>query len=99
MSKRRNADAISMKESMSKFLSAMGIEEKVHETAVLSKWKEIVGVPVEKRTESLRIINKVLHVQLSSSVMRDVLLQNKSLIVARFNEVAGKEMIVDIYLK
>ena len=99
MSKRRNTDALSMKESMSKYLSAMGIEEKVNETAVLSKWKDIVGVPVDKRTESLKIINKVLHVQLNSSVMRDVLQQNKSLIIARFNEIAKKEMIVDIYLK
>ena len=99
MSKQRNADAVSMKEAIDRYLKAMGIDQKVHETAVLSKWGELMGEAVEKRTERIHIDEGILYIELNSSVMRDELMQSRSRIVEAINELAGFEMIHDVYFK
>ncbi len=84
---------------MAHYVSSMGIGDKLEEVSLLSKWGEIVGDPVAKRTTGLKLIDGILHIELNSSVMRDVLLNTRSLIISRINEMAGKRMVKDIYLK
>ena len=75
------------------------MEDKMHETSVLSQWEALMGDAVAKRTEELFIREKVLYIELNSSVMRDELHQSKSEIIAKINGAAGMELITDIFLK
>jgi hypothetical protein len=87
-----------MKNSVQNFLEAMGVDHKMIEASVLSKWEEIMGGAVERRTEKKYIKNRILYVELNSSVMRDELMRERTKIVAKINKAAGIELIDSIYL-
>lgn len=99
MKKNRNQNGIPIKEAIDAYFKAMGMEDKMHETRVLSQWAELMGDAVAKRTESLVIRDRILYVEVNSSVMRDELQQTKTSIIKKINEAAGTELIEDIFLK
>ena len=88
-----------MKIAMQAYLKAMGMDQKMLELEVLSKWEKLMGEAVDKRTESKEIRDGVLHLKLNSSVMRDELFQNRSVIIKRINEEAGFEIIHDVFFQ
>jgi predicted nucleic acid-binding Zn ribbon protein len=91
-------DESSMKDAMDDFMKAMGVDKEMHKAKVLSQWEELMGEAVAKRTDKKYIRDKVLHLEMSSSVMRDELMQKRSEIIKKFNELAGYEMIEEIFL-
>lgn len=95
----RDKDSISIADALANYFKAIGMEGKVHETRVLSRWKEVVGEAAAKRTENLYLKDKVLYVELNSSVMRDELQQNKTNIINQLNIIAQMQLIDDIFLK
>ncbi|MDA7803214.1 DUF721 domain-containing protein [Crocinitomix sp.] len=99
MKKDRNQDSIPMKEALDGFFKALGMEDKMNETRVLSKWEELMGDAVAKRTTNKYIREKKLYLEINSSVMRDELQQQKAAIIVKVNACAGKELITDIFLK
>lgn len=88
-----------MKDAMSDYLKALGIEKKVIEISVLERWGELMGEAVDKRTKQKIIRDGVLHLEINSSVMRDELMQSKSEIIKKLNDEAGFELISDIFFK
>ena len=88
-----------MKEAVQHYFKALGIDQKMHEAGVLAKWGELMGEAVQKRTEKIYIIDRVLHVELNSSVMRDELMQSRSKIIKKVNTLSGIDIIDEVYLK
>lgn len=84
-------------DAIDKIMKAYGLDHKMKEINVLSKWEEMMGRAVFLRTKNIFIKHQVLHLQLDSSVMRDELLNGKSIIIQRVNETAGYEMINDVW--
>lgn len=95
---KKSDDGMSMNDAVQHYLKALGIDQKMLEASVLSQWEELMGSAVAKRTDRKFIRNRVLHVELNSSVMRDELMQQRSKIVEKINKAAGIEIIDDIYL-
>lgn len=95
---KRSEDGISINQALKSYLKAIGIDQKMHEASVLARWEEIMGPAVAKRTDKKYIKNRVLHIELNSSVMRDELLQQRSLIIEKFNSASGIDLIDDIFL-
>ncbi|MEX1002740.1 MAG: DUF721 domain-containing protein [Crocinitomicaceae bacterium] len=88
-----------MREAMDSYLRALGIDKKMHEASVLAKWADFMGEAVAKRTERKYIKDRVLYIELNSSVMRNELMQSRSEIVKKVNAVAGVTIIDEVYLK
>jgi len=88
-----------MKDAVKHFFEALGIDQKMHEASVLARWEEYMGSAVAKRTEKKYIKNRVLHIELNSSVMRDELMHQKSEIVKKINAVAGVSIIDEVFLR
>lgn len=88
-----------MKLAVKQFFEALGIDQKMHEAAVMSRWEEYMGSAVAKRTEKKYIKNRILYIELNSSVMRDELMHQKSEIVKKVNAVAGVEIIDEVFLR
>jgi hypothetical protein len=84
-------------DAIDKIMKAYRLDGKLKEIDVLSKWEEMMGRAVFLRTKNISIKNKVLQLQLDSSVMRDELLNGKSIIIQRVNQVAGYELITDVW--
>lgn len=96
---KRNSKETPLKELVDKFLKAYRLDGKMKELDVLNGWPEMMGVAVANRTEKLYIRNRILHVKMSSSVMRDELAHGKQIIILRVNEYAGSKIIDDIWFE
>ena len=69
----------------------------MREMRVIEAWPELMGIAVANRTKSLKIKNKVLYIQMDSSVMRDELAHGKAIIIERVNTFAESEIINEIW--
>ncbi|MEO9257848.1 MAG: DUF721 domain-containing protein [Crocinitomicaceae bacterium] len=84
-------------DAINRLLKAYHLDGKMKEMDVLASWGEMMGKAVAMRTTQLSIKNKVLHISLDSSVMRDELANGKQIIIERINQKAGKGYIVDVW--
>ncbi len=94
----RDNNGIPLKDLLSRFLKAYGLEGKMEEMNIINNWEEIMGKAIANRTKSVRIHEKVLYIDLDSSVMRDELQSVKSVILQKVNDYAGKELIINVWL-
>lgn len=86
-------------EILQEFLRKNGLETKLAETRVIQAWEEILGKHISRLTRNLYIKNRILFVQMNSSVARSELNMIKTDLIARLNEKAGKSVIDDIVLR
>lgn len=82
-----------------RMLKAYGLDGKMKEMDIVNSWEELMGKAVANRTENIFIKNKVLHLKLNSSVMRDELLFGKQVIIERVNQKAGFEIVNDVWFQ
>lgn len=94
---KRSTEHTSLGEAINKILKAYRLDGKMKEIEVLSQWEELMGKAVAVRTKKISIRNKILYLELDSSVMREELLYGKSIIIQRINETAGEEIITDVW--
>lgn len=87
-----------LKDLVDRFLRAYRLDGKMEEMNIINNWEEIMGKAIANRTKSVRIHEKVLYIDMDSSVMREELQHSKSLILLRVNEFAGKELVINVWL-
>ena len=95
---KRNKNQSSIGEVIEKLMKAYQLDGKLKEVEVISKWEEMMGRAVFIRTKNIYIKNRILYLSIDSSVMREELMYGKSVIIQRVNEVAGFEMIHDVWI-
>tara|TARA_B100000508_G_scaffold138385_1_gene134361 strand:+ start:46851 stop:47153 length:303 start_codon:yes stop_codon:yes gene_type:complete len=97
--KKRNKEDQKVGEIIDKMFKAYGLSDKMKEMDIVNGWEEIMGKAVSNRTEKVFISNKVLHIKLNSSVMRDELSHGKQVIIERINQYAGENIIDDVWFE
>lgn len=95
--KKRKSEFTPLSDVVNQLMKAYQLDGKWREQEVLSKWEEMMGKAVALRTQKLYIRDKILYIQLDSSVMRDELADGKRIILQRVNETAGMELIQDVW--
>lgn len=97
--RKRSSENQEIGKVIDRMLKAYGLDGKMKEMDVINSWEEMMGKAVASRTEKIFIKNKVLHLKLNSSVMRDELLFGKQVIIDRVNQNAGFQMINDVWFQ
>ena len=95
----RHSKTISLAEALNDYIKEMNLGPKLSEVAVINSWEEIVGKAISSRTTRIYIKDGVLHVHLSSSVVRNELLMLRESLKEKLNQKAGSEVIKDIILR
>jgi predicted nucleic acid-binding Zn ribbon protein len=95
----RRSKTISLAEALNDYIKEMNLGQKLSEVAVINSWEEIVGKAISSRTTKIFIKDGVLHVHLSSSVVRNELLMLRESLREKLNKKAGSEVIKDIVLR
>ena len=72
---------------------------KIQEIRVLRAWGEILGPMVAQYTCNIYLKDKGLHVSLTSSVLRSVLVLCRERLVKSLNDYAGATVIQDIVIR
>ncbi|MEY8848378.1 DUF721 domain-containing protein [Psychroserpens sp. XS_ASV72] len=98
MAKRHN-DNLPISEILKEFVDANNLQSGLDKVNVKEAWAEMMGNGVNNYTTNVQLDKDTLHVQLSSSVLREELSYGKEKIIKMLNESLGKEIIKKIILR
>lgn len=94
--KNRNSEEESINDVVTKLLKAYGLTKNFDEYEAVNSFKKIMGAPIVKYTQEIRLKNKRMYIKLTSSVIREELSMGKSKIIKMINEDLGKVVLLDI---
>lgn len=97
MAKREN-DSFSVKDLMQSFIKENNLSKGMRKLKVEETWREMMGPGVMAHTSSVKLQNKTLIIQLTSSVLREELSYGKDKIIKMMNEKIGEEVISKLML-
>jgi predicted nucleic acid-binding Zn ribbon protein len=97
MAKREN-DSFSIEDLMQSFIKENNLSKGMQKMKVEETWIKMMGPGVATHTTSVRLQNKTLIIQLTSSVLREELSYGKEKIIKMMNEEIGEEIIGKLML-
>jgi predicted nucleic acid-binding Zn ribbon protein len=97
MAKREN-DSFSVKDLMQSFIKENNLSKGMRKLKVEETWREMMGPGVMAHTSSVKLQNKTLIIQLTSSVLREELSYGKDKIIKMMNEKIGETVISKLRL-
>lgn len=75
------------------------LKTSVAEHRAVTAWRELLGEGVSHYTKNVYFKRNILHVQLTSSVLRAELIMNKQNLIDKLNEHAEMEIVHDIVFR
>ena len=75
------------------------VRQKIVEVRIQRAWGEVLGPMIMDSTQKLFVKNRVLHVSLNSSVLRNELSMSKMRLLKSLNDYTGEEAIKDIVIR
>ena len=97
MAKREN-DSFSVKDLMQSFIKENNLSKGMQKIKVEETWLKMMGPGVASHTNSVKLQNKTLIIQLNSSVLREELSYGKEKILTMMKEEIGEEVISKLML-
>ncbi len=95
----RKSDTQKLGEIVREYLEQMMIDHKLKEVSVIRSWEKLMGKPVAERTRNIYVRNKILFIELKSSVLRNELVMMRQDIIDKINEKAGEKIIEKIVIR
>jgi hypothetical protein len=99
MSKKRQNENLSITDLLKEFVDTNSLQKGLDSVNVRDAWTQLMGNGVNNYTTSVHLKGETLHVQLSSSVLREELSYGKAKIIAMLNEALGKDLIKKLILR
>ncbi|WJJ97656.1 DUF721 domain-containing protein [Algibacter luteus] len=96
---KRNNEHISIQDALKEFVETNKLEKGLNKVNVAEAWAKLMGNGVNNYTTAVNLERETLHVQLSSSVLREELSYGKEKIITMLNEELGKEIIKKLILR
>jgi hypothetical protein len=98
MSKRHN-DQQKIDDLLKSFVKENKLEKGLDKVNVEATWRDLMGNGVNNYTNSVKLHQDTLYVELSSSVLREELSYGKDKILTMLNEALGKNLITKLILR
>ena len=95
----RRSNTQSLSEILREYIKDNRIERKLKEVDVVESWEDLLGKTVARYTRNIYIRNKVLYVEISSSVVKNELFMMREEIKRKINEKEGDEIVRTIVFK
>ena len=90
---------VHISEIIQELLKKNNMKSRLDETTITQKWEEVVGKPMAKYTRKVYVNKGILYVEVISSVARNELVMNRSILIERLNSTTGNETIKDIIFR
>jgi len=88
-----------LKDVFKELIKSYKWEDKLDEVKLINSWENIVGKMIADHTTRMTVKNRVLYINLDSSVIRNELMMARSKIVEAINKEMGAEVIKDLVLR
>lgn len=95
----RRSNTQSLSEVLKEYIREARLERKLKEVDVVQGWEELLGKTISHYTRNIYIRNKVLYVEISSSVVKNELFMMREEIKRKINEKGGEEIVKTIVFK
>ncbi len=95
----RRSNTQSLSEVLREYIEQNRIDRKLKEVDVVQGWETLLGKTIAHYTRNLYIRNRILYVDISSSVVKNELFLMREEICRRINENAGDHIIDRIVFK
>lgn len=95
----RRTQTRSLKEIIEEVLHESGMDKKLKERDLISKWEDMVGRNIARSTTSIYIRERKLFITIRSSVIRNELMMIRKGILQEINRLAGEELIDEIIIR
>ncbi|MFH2143250.1 MAG: DUF721 domain-containing protein [Bacteroidota bacterium] len=76
----------SMGEAINEYINSLKIKGKLNEVRLINSWGEMVGTTIAKATTNIFIRDKIMFVQIRSSVIKNELMNIKTEILERITK-------------
>ncbi|MEN8777216.1 MAG: DUF721 domain-containing protein [Polaribacter sp.] len=97
MAKREN-NSLSIQDLMQSFIKENNLSKGMQKIKIEETWNKMMGPGIASHTNSVKLQNKTLIIQLSSSVLREELSYGKEKIIKMINEEMGGKVISKLIL-
>ena len=94
----RRSRTQSLGEALGDFINEYRLTSKLREASVLNSWNKITGKAISSRTSSIYIKNGILHVHITSSVVKNELMMLKDALRDQLNLEAGGPAVKEIII-
>ena len=95
----RKSNTQPIHEVIQELLRELKIDRKLKEVGIVSEWESLMGKTVAVRTSNIYIRNRILYVNVTSSVLRNELLMMRNDIINKLNERAGEVVVEQMVVR
>ncbi len=95
----RRSNTQSLSEVLKEYIEQNRMDRKLKEVDVVEGWENLLGKTIAHYTRNIYIRNRILYVEISSSVVKNELFMMREEICRRINENAGDEVVAKIVFK
>ncbi len=95
----RRSNTQSLSEVLKEYIKSTHIDRKLKEVDVVESWEKLLGKTIAHYTRNIYIRNKILYVEISSSVVKNELFMMREEICRKINENAGEEIVRRLIFK
>ena len=88
-----------LKEVISDLINAYRWKDDLDLVKLGNSWDKIVGKIIARHTQNLKVKNRILYINVDSSVIRNELMLARSKLIDSINKEMGRKMIDDIVLR
>jgi predicted nucleic acid-binding Zn ribbon protein len=90
---------LSMGDAIREFLSRSRLKGGIQARQIGEVWEQVMGKTIAKYTDSISVVNGTLFVSTHVAPLKQELLYQKEIIVARVNEAMGETVIKDVVIR
>ena len=94
----RRSRTQTLKEVLNDLISEYRIGQRLKEASLINQWNTYTGKAISSRTTRIYIKDSLLHVYISSSVVRNELMMLREALRERLNSEAGEEVIKEVVI-
>ena len=95
----RRSNTQSLSEVLRDYVKGTSIEKKLKEVDIVQSWEELLGKTIAHYTKNISLKNRILYLEINSSVVKNELFMMREEIRRKLNEKAGEELVNKIIFK
>jgi len=95
----RRSNTQSLSEVLRDYVKGTSIEKKLKEVDIVQSWEELLGKTIAHYTKNISLKNRILFLEINSSVVKNELFMMREEIRRKLNEKAGEELVDKIIFK
>jgi len=96
---RKDHNRKSMAALVDRFVQVNNLEKPLLHAKLRNEWPTLMGTMIDKFTDAVFVRNEILELRVTSSVLREELLRNKTILIEKVNGLLGEGTVKDVNIR